>query len=177
MQKQQTSDHSEVSSQNSDEIIANVLHQLSLVDSPPEPGFTRFTRLACHVAEVPIALVSFVEERADRQFFKAAAGLPNGLNQTSLDRSFCKIVTRSGEMLAVSDARTDQRVLGNPIIAEMGLIAYLGAPIAGPSGETLGSLCVLDRVPRNWSENQKRALTDLAACVSDHIALRHRHLN
>jgi hypothetical protein len=118
-----------------------------------------------------------VEERADRQFFKAAAGLPDGLNQTSLDRSFCKIVTRSGEMLAVSDARTDQRVLGNPIIAEMGLIAYLGAPIAGPSGETLGSLCVLDRVPRNWSENQKRALTDLAACVSDHIALRHRHLN
>ncbi len=177
MQHQQTSTPSGTSSQNPDDIIANVLHRLSLVDSPPEPSFTRFTRLACHVSEGPIALVSFVEERADRQYFKAAAGLPDGVTQTPLDRSFCKIVTRSGEMLAVSDTRTDSRVMDNPIISEMGLIAYLGAPIFGPSGEALGSLCVLDRVPRDWTENQKRALTDLAACVSDHIALRDQSLN
>jgi GAF domain-containing protein len=75
-------------------------------------------------------------------------------------------------MLAVSDARTDERVKDNPIIEEMGLIAYLGAPIMGPSGEPLGSLCALDRIPRDWIEKQQRAMADLAACVSDHIALR-----
>lgn len=171
MQQQRTS-CSDQSPLASDDVISNVLRQLSLVDSPPEPGFNRFTRLACYVAEVPIALVSFVQESADRQYFKAARGLADGVNQTTLDRSFCKIVTRTGKMLAVSDARTDARVKDNPIIEEMGLIAYLGAPILGPSGEPLGSLCALDRVPREWSEKQQRAMTDLADCVSDHIALR-----
>lgn len=160
-----------------DDIIANVLRRLSLVDSPPEPGFNRFTRLACHLAQAPIALVSFVEEAADRQYFKAATGLPDGLNQTRLDRSFCKIVTRTAQMLDVNDSRTDHRVKGNPAIAEMNVIAYLGAPIIGPSGEALGALCALDRVPRDWSEKQKRAMMDLAACVNDHISLRHLRLN
>ncbi len=176
MQQKRTS-CSDQSPAASDDVISNVLHQLSLVDSPPEPGFNRFTRLACYVAEVPIALVSFVQESADRQYFKAARGLADGVNQTTLDRSFCKIVTRTGKMLAVSDARTDARVKDNPIIEEMGLIAYLGAPILGPSGEPLGSLCALDRVPREWSEKQQRAMTDLADCVSDHIALRKLQCN
>jgi len=157
-----------------DDVIANVLRRLSLVDTPPEPGFIRFTRLACHVAAARIALVSFVQENADRQYFKAARGLPAGLRETSLDRSFCKFVTRAREMLVVSDARLDERVKDNPVIEEMGLIAYLGAPIFGPSGESLGSLCALDRVPRDWSTNQQRAMTDLAACVSDHITLRQK---
>lgn len=177
MQQQRRSSHDQTALTASDEVISNVLRQLSLVDSPPEPGFNRFTRLACHVAEVPIALVSFVQESANRQYFKAARGLPVEVNQTTLDRSFCKIVTRTGEMLAVSDARTDERVKDNPIIEEMGVIAYLGAPIVGPAGEPLGSLCALDRVPRDSSEKQQRAMADLASCVSDHIALRQRQWN
>ncbi|MCM2563743.1 GAF domain-containing protein [Lutimaribacter sp. EGI FJ00015] len=176
MQEQRTADLPEKSGKSADDVVANVLRHLSLVDSPPEPEFNRFTRLVCHAAEVPIALVSFVEESAYRQYFKSAKGLPAGLSQTDLDRSFCKIVTRTGEMLAVSDARTDERIRNNPIIDEMGVIAYLGAPISGPSGETLGSLCALDRVPRDWSDNQKRAITDLADCVTDYIALRHARL-
>ena len=175
--QEQTLNRSETFCESPEDVIASVLRRLSLVDSPPEPGFNRFTRLACHVAQAPIALVSFVEEAADRQFFKAAMGLPDGVNQTPLNRSFCKIVTRTGEMLAVTDSRTDDRVKDNPIIVEMNVIAYLGAPIMGPSGEALGSLCAVDRVPRDWSENQKRAMNDLAACVSDHIALRHMRLN
>lgn len=177
MYEQQISGRPEAHDRTDDEVIAKVLQRLSLVDSPPELGFNRFTRLVCHLAEVPIGLVSFVEERADRQYFKASIGLPDDLTQTDLDRSFCKIVTRRGEMLAVSDARTDPRVKDNPIIDEMGLVAYLGAPISGPEGEILGSLCALDRVPRDWGENQRRAMTDLADCVSDHIALRQRRLN
>lgn len=176
MQQQRTEDRLGTPDKNPEDVIANVLHYLSLVDSPPEPEFNRFTRLACRVADVPIALVSFVEESAHRQYFKSAKGLPDGVNQTDLDRSFCKIVTRTGEMLAVSDARADERVKDNPIIDEMGVIAYLGAPIVGPSGESLGSLCALDRVPREWSDNQKRAITDLADCVTDYIALRHARL-
>lgn len=177
MHQQRISSRDQTPSTASDDVISNVLRQLSLVDSPPEPGFNRFTRLACYVAEVPIALVSFVEESANRQYFKATRGLPDGVNQTPLDRSFCKIVTRTGEMLVVSDARTDERVKDNPIIEEMGFIAYLGAPIIGSSGEPLGSLCALDREPRDWSEKQQRAMNDLAACVSDHIALRQAQLN
>jgi GAF domain-containing protein len=154
------------------DVIASVLRRLSLVDSPPEPGFNRFTRLVCVVADVRMAMVSFVEEKANRQFFKAASGLPEGVNETTLDRSFCKIVTRTGEMLAVSDARSDDRVKDNPVIEELGVVAYLGAPVHGPDGEALGSLCAVDRVPRQWTDKQKRALTDLAASVTEHIALR-----
>lgn len=176
MQKQLTPDEIEIPGLGYDEIISNVLRRLSLVDSPPKPGFNRFTRLVCRVAAVRIALISFVEEAANRQYFKAAEGLPSGITQMPLDRSFCKIVTRTGTMLAVSDAREDERVKDNPIIEEVGVIAYLGAPIIGPSGELLGSLCAVDRIPRYWSENQNRAMTDLAACVSDHIALRDRRL-
>ena len=160
-----------------DEVISNVLHALSLVDSPPEPGFNRFTRLVCLLAATPIGLVSFVEERADRQYFKAACGLPDGLIQTGLDRSFCKLVTRSGKVLSVSDARTDERVRNNPVIDELGVIAYLGAPILGPNRERLGSLCAIARVPRDWTDKQKRAMVDLAACVTDHITLRQKRLH
>lgn len=177
MQKEQTLIRSETFYERREDVIANVLRRLSLVDSPPEPGFNRFTRLACHLAQAPIALVTFVEEAADRQYFKAAKGVPAGLNQAALDRSFCKIVTRTGQMLVVNDSRTDDRVKDNPAIAEMNVIAYLGAPIIGPSGEALGALCALDRVPRDWSENQKRAMKDLAACVNDHISLRHMRLS
>ncbi|MGX0879098.1 GAF domain-containing protein [Roseovarius sp. MBR-154] len=175
MQERHNTTSSEASGAVCDDIIASVLRRLSLVDTPPEPGFNRFTRLACHVTQARIALVSFVQESADRQYFKATKGLPAGLRETSLDHSFCKLVTRTREMLVVSDARLDDRVKDNPIIEEMGLIAYLGAPVFGPRGESLGSLCALDRVPRNWSKNQQRAMTDLAACVSDHIMLRQRH--
>jgi len=176
VQQQKTKDRPEDPIQTPDEIIANVLRRLSLVDSSPEPGFNRFTRLVCHVAQVRMAMVTFVEERANRQYFKAALGLPDGVTETPLEQSFCKIVTRTGKMLDVSDARTDARVQDNPSIEELGVQAYLGAPIVGPSGEALGSLCAVDKVPRDWSDNQKRAMTDLAACVSDHIALRHARL-
>lgn len=174
MQQHQAADRHEASASQADEIIARVLHTLSLVDSPPEPGFNRFTRLACRVTSAPMALVTFVEERANRQFFKASQGLPPTLRQTDLDRSFCKFVTRSGQTLSVPDARTDPRFMDNPVIAETGVIAYLGAPIYGPSGETIGSLCALDRKPRDWSDAQERSVSDLADCVSDHIALRQK---
>lgn len=176
MQDQDTKDRPETFGQTNDDIIAKVLHRLSLVDTPPEPGFNRFTRLVCHVAQVRMALVSFVEENANRQFFKSALGLPKGVTETPLDQSFCKIVTRTGTMLAVTDARNDARVNDNPSIETLGVQAYLGAPITGPSGETLGSLCAVDKVPRDWSDRQKHAMSDLAACVSDHIALRHARL-
>ena len=165
------------SKKESDQIIANVLRRLSLIDAKPEPGFNRFTRLACHVSQVPMAMVTFVEEVADRQHFKASIGLPDGLTQTPLDRSFCKIVTRTGEMLAITDARSDDRVKDNPVIEEMGLAAYLGAPIMGPDGEHLGSLCAMDRVTRDWTDNEKRAMSDLADCLADHIALRQTRLH
>lgn len=176
MQQRTSSDLTTRPVHGNDEVIANVLRRLSLVDSPPEPGFNRFTRLVCLVADVRMAMVSFVEEQANRQFFKAATGLPGGVTQTSLDRSFCKIVARTGEMLAISDAMTDDRVRDNPIIEEMGIRAYLGAPIYGPAGESLGSLCALDRKPRDWTDTQMRAIADLADCVTDHIALRHERL-
>lgn len=158
-----------------DQVISNVLRWLRLIDSLPDPGFNRFTRMVCQIIDVRMAMVSFVDESTNRQFFKASLGLPEGVNQTTLDRSFCKIVARTGEMLAVIDARTDARVSDNSIIEEMGVIAYLGAPILAPSGQAIGSLCAVDSVPRDWSDKQKRIIIDLAACVTDHIALRFMH--
>ena len=94
---------------------------VSRIDSPPEPAFDCYTRLVCRVANVRTAMVSFVDESTNRQFLKSAKELPPGLNHSTLDKSFCKLVARTGEMLVVIDARLDDRVIDNPDIKELGV--------------------------------------------------------
>jgi formate hydrogenlyase transcriptional activator len=143
-----------------------------LLDSPPEEAFDRLTRLATAVLHVPVALVSLVD--GDRQFFKSQCGLGEPLattRQTPLTTSFCKHAVGSGEPLVVPDARTDPRFIHNPVVAA-GVIAYAGIPLVTSDGHALGTFCVVDERPHDWTEEELSILRILATSTVCEIELR-----
>ena len=150
----------------------SILRETSLLDTPPEEVFDRLTRLATTLLRVPVALVSLVD--ADRQFFKSGVGLPEplaSLRQTPLTHSFCKHVVASGEPLIVSDIR-DSIFKDNPSVFGIGEIAYTGIPLTTTEGHALGSFCVADTRPRNWTDEEIEILRNLASSVMTEIATR-----
>ena len=165
-----------------------MLYQLNLLDSPSEPDFDDVTVLSARVLNAPVALLSLIDEKGDRQFFKSQYGLTEpiaSLRQTPLSHSFCKLVSRSAETLRVTDARTDPRVWHNPAINELGVIAYLGQPLLAPDNSPIGSLCVIEGQARHWTDEEADNLLKLSKMASAKIALRksladkeaeHRHL-
>ena len=148
------------------------LYETKLLGSPTEESFDRVTRLAAKLLNVPVALVSLVD--ADHQFFKSCLGMgePWSIDRrTPLTHSFCQHVVTSEAMLAVKDARIDPLVKDNLAIRDLGVIAYLGVPLTTAAGHTLGSLCAIDSQPREWTDEQKSMLADLAAFVATEIDL------
>ena len=144
-----------------------VLHRTGLLDTDATPGFDRLTRLAARLLGAPVSLVSLVDDR--RQFFKSATGLE--VRETPLSHSFCQHVVRSGEPLVVTDAPQDDRVRDNLAIDELGVAAYAGVPLVAGSGHVLGSFCVIDTVPRTWSDDDLAILEELAGSVVTEIEL------
>lgn len=154
---------------------ANFLVELGLVDAPSDQAFDKFTKLVTRILKVPVALVSFVEEERDRQFFKSQIGLTGTWAEqrcTPLSHSFCQFVKRDNRPLIIEDAPSDSRVCGNLAIPDFGVKAYLGVPIHGPRDAALGALCAIDTVPRNWTLEEVDTMVHLAACVTDLIKLR-----
>ena len=149
------------------------LHATALLDSPAEPAFDRLTSLATTVLDVPVALVSLVDE--DRQFFKSCIGLPEpwaSLRETPLSHSFCQHVVAEQQPLIIEDARIHPLVRDNLAIAELDVAAYAGIPLITPEGHALGTLCVIDTQPRHWTETEVTILRELAESVMTEIALR-----
>jgi two-component system, sensor histidine kinase len=156
----------------SDPVRLAELRATRLLDSEAEPSFDRLTRLAARLLDVPTALVSLVDDQ--RQFFKSCFGtLPAPFTRgTPLSHSFCQHVVIMGEPLIIEDARLDPLVRDNLAVRDLNVIAYAGIPLLTPAGHALGSLCAIDSVPRQWSDDQIAVLKDLAACVATEIALR-----
>jgi hypothetical protein len=145
----------------------------SLLDTPPEVAFDRFTKLATRLLGCPVSMVSLVDK--DRQFFKSHVGLPEPWateRETPLSHSFCQHVVNSGRPLIVADARDSEFLRHNEAIRDLGVIAYLGMPLTTASGNTLGSLCAIDGQPREWSEEAIETLKDLGTLVMKEIELR-----
>ncbi|BBH69133.1 hypothetical protein ACTI_58180 [Actinoplanes sp. OR16] len=139
----------------------------------PDPMFDRFAAMVRTVLDVPVALVSLVDD--ERQFFPGACGLGDPwarARQTPLSHSFCRHVVAAGEPLIVTDARTDPRVEGNLAIEDLGVVGYAGMPVHDADGRVLGSLCAIDHEPRDWTEQELSILADLAAACSDSLQLR-----
>ena len=144
------------------------LNSLHILDTPPEERFDRLTRIASNLFQVPIALVSLVDR--DRQWFKSAAGLE--AKETSRDISFCGHAILDKDILIVNDALNDDRFADNPLVCgEPEIRFYAGCPLTTTSGHTLGTLCLIDRHPRAFSEPEKIVLRDLAAMVEREIEL------
>jgi len=149
------------------------LRDMGLLMDTQEEAYDRFTRLAAQICEAPIALFTVITE--DEQFFRSQVGLPEPVateRRTPLSHSFCQYVILSSAPLEVADAREHPVVKGNPAIEELQVIAYLGVPLITRRGETLGSLCAIDREPRSWTERDRTVLRDLAAATVTEVELR-----
>jgi len=144
------------------------LRRYEVLDTPAEDAFDRLTRLATRIFDVPIALVSLVDQ--DRQWFKSCQGLD--LPETPRGVAFCAQAILSDDVTIVPDATEDPRFKDSPLVTEMGIRFYAGAPLRSPDGYNLGTLCIKDRVPRDLSPDQRETLRDLAAVVVDEMELR-----
>ncbi len=143
----------------------------ALLDSEPEERFDRLAGLAALLLEAPVALITVVDDQ--RSWFKSCIGVPvGGEHQVPVGSSFCQYVIDSSRPLIVDDARHDTRTAGNPSIDALGVAAWAGYPVTAPSGEVLGTLCVVDTVPRRWTDRDVTVLETLADAVSANIALR-----
>jgi len=142
------------------------LRSLKLLDTPPEERFDRVTRLAQRVFGVPIALVSLVD--ADRQWFKSRQGLE--ATETPREISFCGHAIVNDRILVVNDAAGDERFCDNPLVScDPNIRFYAGYPINAPDGSKVGTLCVIDRKPREMSKEDLSLLRELGRMVEEEL--------
>jgi GAF domain-containing protein len=135
---------------------------LGLLDTAPDERFDRITRTAARLFGVESAVVSLVDR--DRQWFKSSVGMSE--SETPRAISFCAHAIRKDEILVIPDATQDERVAANSnVIGEPHIRFYAGRPLHGPEGHLVGTLCVLDPKPREFSDEDRAALSDLAALV------------
>jgi PAS domain S-box-containing protein len=139
------------------------LRELGVLDTLPEAAFDTITATAAQLCGVPIALISLVD--AQRQWFKSNVGL-TGVAETPRDVAFCDHAIRDGALFEVPDTTRDPRFADNPLVTGAPDIRfYAGAPIVMPGGERIGTVCVIDRAPRQLDETRRAMLTHLAAIV------------
>ncbi len=138
------------------------LRSLRILDTPFEERFDRITRTAVRLFQVPVALVSLVDE--NRQWFKSCQGLD--VRETPRNVSFCSHAILSDGPLIIEDARLDPRFADNPLVTgKPHVIFYAGQPLSGPGGHKLGTLCLIDHHARPFAEDERNALRDMAAWV------------
>jgi PAS domain S-box-containing protein len=145
------------------------LRSYGILDTEREPEYDDVTALAAHICEAPFSLVTLVDE--DRQWFKARFGW----NSDESDRaiSFCAHAICANDLMLVPNAAADPRFSGNPdVVAGPRLRFYAGAPLRSPEGHALGTLCVLDQVPRTLTPDQEQGLRVLARHVMTLLELR-----
>lgn len=146
-----------------------VLSSLELLDTPAEPLFDRITRVLAHALGVPFALISLVDDK--RQWFKSRVGIE--LSETAREHAFCAHAILGREPLVVTDARTDERFLDNPLVTHPPHIRfYAGMPIFSQSGHALGTLCALDSQPRGFTKVERLIMVDLAEMIQRELHMR-----
>ncbi len=149
------------------------LRRYEILDTESEQEFDDLTLLASQICETPVALISLVD--SDRQWFKAKVGV--GVSETSRDISFCAHAILGNDLMVVPDASADERFADSPLVTTDPKIRfYAGAPLVTSDGFSLGTICVVDRVPREITDDQQAALRALSRQVVRQLELRRRLL-
>ena len=145
------------------------LQKYAILDTDPEQSFDDLTLLASFVCKTPIALISLVDE--DRQWFKSRVGMD--AKETSRDIAFCSTAILQSDVFVVPDALKDDRFRDSPlVVSDPHIRFYAGAPLINEDGYALGTLCVVDRAPRELAPDQKEALKALSRLVLAQLEFR-----
>lgn len=143
-----------------------VLHSLNILDTPDDERFDRITRLASRIFEVPVSLFTLVD--ANRQWFKSATGLET--RETPRDVAFCNHAIREEKVFVVPDAHADARFRTNPLVTgEPHIRFYAGCPVHADTGSRLGTLCLIDKKPREFSAAQQDLLKHVAQMLENEL--------
>ena len=145
------------------------LRRYNILDTDPEKGFDDLTLLASHICQSPVALITLID--AERQWFKSRVGV--SITETPREISFCTRAIEQSDLFIIPDASKDERFKSNPfVVSEPKIRFYAGAPFRSASGHALGTLCVLDCVPRQLTLEQQEALRALSRQVQAQLELR-----
>ena len=149
----------------------SALRALQAADAVTEATFDDLTTLAAHICEAPLAFISLVEE--NRQLFRTQAG---ELGSTAREIAFCAHAIMQPDLFVIPDARADARFADNPMVTgDFCIRFYAGAPLTTSDGHQIGTICVVDHVPRRLTEHQTKALSVLSRHVVTHLELRRSH--
>ena len=145
------------------------LNRYAILDTEPEQSFDDLVTLAAHICKTPMAMLSLVDEH--RQWFKSKVGVQ--VRETPREISICTHAIQQDDLFIVPDTRQDPRFRDNPlVVGEPRVRFYAGAPLINEDGFALGTLCVVDREPRELDEDQKNALLSLRRLALAQMELR-----
>lgn len=143
------------------------LHSLNILDTPLEHRFERITKMVCLMLGVPASAFTLID--SERQWFKSIQGIHG--TENTLQESFCAYTILGDEIMIVPDAKKDRRFTDNPMVTGQNddISFYAGCPVRAPDGRKIGSLCAIDRKPRDLSPEHIYALRDLANMIESEL--------
>jgi GAF domain-containing protein len=145
------------------------LNRYAILDSEPEEAFDDLVLLAAHICRTPIAMLSLVDDH--RQWFKSKVGVE--VQETPRDISICAYAIEQNDLYIIPDTYKDPQFRENPlVVGEPRIRFYAGAPLVNEDGFALGTLCVVDREPRELDDEQKEALSALGRLALRQMELR-----